>query len=598
MVSGGQVQFMRRLSDKSKLSEAVIGGYEGNVVGSKGIIKVLESTKPGWLSGFQHKGHQASEGLKSWPKTLCGPNIRALELLLIPNGKTRPRGGVDSKAREFDLLGRQKGVRQWVAGRWNSFELGSLWSRGIEIMTMRKTLTQSSDLTIEHVASTSTLEFDEDGGDGRPRQRMRVQRLVQEHIVTRTARAQLRSEQGDEGSEKSGRRVGAHVSAAGCVENAPVNAADIGYDLSPIHSFSSAYAVVFNVVQVLGSMLFLTVRVVPQVTIRGPRSRKVPRQSRQLARIQTESVLRMLPGRDSAMWAATCYAAKHPLSYLLDTLRLGDEKLADAHSHSPGSIVSLTTLSNSCALIAECINEAHRDTAEGAGNVIRSNFEEIALNIEGVGDKTPVGVCFDTLRKFRELIVVKSVKGMHLDDSKTEFGSKTDRHESIGMGSLSLASFHHILSNARTKGISLVLETPSWECPKEICGTEIEVLRKFIGLPVLTEAKTVEGELVAEEKEVLPVESLQDEVKAAIKRVGGDQPKVKKGKGKVEGDSTTKVKAAKGKKGGAGKKRKWSLEDDDDNESDGAEEEGDEWSQKYLVLLRIQCAANGLPDVL
>ncbi|KAH6886701.1 xylose isomerase-like protein [Coprinopsis sp. MPI-PUGE-AT-0042] len=409
-------------------------------------------------------------------------------------------------------------------------------------------------------------------------------------------------------NEKGGWKVGAHASAAGGVENAPVNAAEIGYVLSLVPLFSSVCAVRFQRHPSPGGHI-LSDNFAPSFSPPSPflrtnaersssNSTSIPQPTflymattssiSGTRHLQTQVRVRMRPRRNSAVWTARRHAAEHP-----------------------------------------CINEAHRamtagaggdavvvlEDVAGSGNVIRSNFEEIALNIEGVDDKTPVGVCFDTchgfsasydfrtkagwdswllLRKFDELIGVKYVKGMHLDDSKTEFGFKTDWHESIAMyvllllsspmplssrppsffsiddspilcrscwGSLSLASSHQILSNAHsTKGIPLVLETPSWECRKEIWGTEIEALGKLIGLPVLTEAKTVDGKLVAEEKDAL----------AAIKRIGGEQTKVKRGKGKVDGDSKTKVKATKRKKGGAEKKRKRRLGDEGEEQGDNA----------------------------
>lgn len=70
---------------------------------------------------------------------------------------------------------------------------------------------------------------------------------------------------------------------------------------------------------------------------------------------------------------------------------------------------------------------------------------------------------------------------MHLNDSKTEFNSKRDRHENIGLGHLGIPAFQHILNDPRVQNIPLILETPSFEKPAEVWGKEIEVLMKLSG---------------------------------------------------------------------------------------------------------------------
>ncbi|KAH6886660.1 xylose isomerase-like protein [Coprinopsis sp. MPI-PUGE-AT-0042] len=548
-------------------------------------------------------------------------------------------------------------------------------TRSTRSMTIKRNVTEGSALAIENVASSSTAQVDEDAGDGRPGKRMRFQQVIQRRNVPRTARTQLKTEQEDEdaeasflsslspspspppaskarakraktttgagasqasvgetvskkpkrvarkakidpnslegveqdvvdtagflprpvhGSEKAGWKVGAHVSAAGGVENAPVNAAEIG---------CSAFA------------LFLKSQRKWSSPPLSPRS--IALFKHRMKQLNFDPKTDVLVHGNYLVNLGNPDASKRKVSYecFLDEIRRSGQLGVTLLNIHPGSTVSLTTPANSCALIAECINEAHRETAggvggdvvvvlenmAGSGNVIGSTFEEIALIIKGVEDKTRVGVCFDTchgfsagydfrtkagwdgtsMRKFDEAIGLKYLKGMHLNDSKTEFGSKKDRHESIGMGSLGLTSFHHILNDQRTKGIPLVLETPSWERPKEVWGTEIGVLRKLIALPISTEPKAEDEGLVVTESvngDEETLQSLQEEVGAAIKRVGGDQPKVKKGKGQLDGDLIAKAKAARGKvakKVSVGK-RKRALEEEEKEKEDGVQEQADE----------------------
>ncbi|KAG7442397.1 AP endonuclease [Guyanagaster necrorhizus] len=169
-------------------------------------------------------------------------------------------------------------------------------------------------------------------------------------------------------------------------------------------------------------------------------------------------------------------------------------------SRCPGSSVGTGTTAESIALIAECLNRAHKTTTSvmtvlenmaGTGYVIGSQFSHLADIIAAVEDKSRVGVCLDTchmfaagydirtkkgwedtVTKFDQQIGLSYLRAMHLNDSKTELASNRDRHETIGMGFIGLESFYHILTDPRVQGIPLILETPE----PETYATEIEVL--------------------------------------------------------------------------------------------------------------------------
>jgi len=113
-------------------------------------------------------------------------------------------------------------------------------------------------------------------------------------------------------------------------------------------------------------------------------------------------------------------------------------------------------------LIAESINLALDQTAgitavientAGQGTNMGHRFEHLARIIGNVQDKSRIGVCLDTchiysagydiktakafedtLQKFDNLVGISYLKAMHLNDSKKPFGSRVDRHESIGKG--------------------------------------------------------------------------------------------------------------------------------------------------------------------
>ena len=106
-------------------------------------------------------------------------------------------------------------------------------------------------------------------------------------------------------------------------------------------------------------------------------------------------------------------------------------------------------------------------------------FEHLAAIIDGVADKTRVGVCLDTchtfsagydlvtregyletLARFDDIVGFGYLKGMHLNDGKKALGSRVDRHASLGEGTLGLDAFRMIMEDPRFDNIPLILETP------------------------------------------------------------------------------------------------------------------------------------------
>lgn len=163
----------------------------------------------------------------------------------------------------------------------------------------------------------------------------------------------------------------------------------------------------------------------------------------------------------------------------------------------PGSHLKKISESQSITRIAESINMAleqtHSVTAvientAGQGSNVGYRFEHLAEIINQVEDKTRVGVCLDTchtytagydiktksgyeqtLRQFDQIVGLPYLKGIHLNDSKKDAGSRVDRHESLGQGTLGMAPFEFIMQDDRLDDIPLILETPNdalW--PKEI----------------------------------------------------------------------------------------------------------------------------------
>lgn len=171
----------------------------------------------------------------------------------------------------------------------------------------------------------------------------------------------------------------------------------------------------------------------------------------------------------------------------------------------PGSHLKEISEEKCLENIAENINNAHSYTHKetvvvleataGQGSNVGYKFEHLAKIIENVEDKNRVGFCIDTCHIFAagydlrtqessrkvfdelfNIIDIKYFKAMHLNDSVEPFGSKKDRHESLGEGALGLEVFKFIMNDDRFEEIPLILETPN----PLIWTKEIEMLYSFI----------------------------------------------------------------------------------------------------------------------
>ncbi len=153
----------------------------------------------------------------------------------------------------------------------------------------------------------------------------------------------------------------------------------------------------------------------------------------------------------------------------------------------PGSHLNAVSESAGLALVADSVNRALAQTAgvavvlentAGQGSNLGYRFEHLAEIIAQVEDQTRIGVCFDTCHAFAagydqrteadcvatwdafaRSIGFKYLKGLHLNDAKSAFGSRVDRHQSLGRGNLTDITFRYILGDSRFDGLPLILET-------------------------------------------------------------------------------------------------------------------------------------------
>lgn len=159
-------------------------------------------------------------------------------------------------------------------------------------------------------------------------------------------------------------------------------------------------------------------------------------------------------------------------------------KLLNFH---PGSHLNKISEEKCLDIIAESINIALDKTqavtavienTAGQGTNLGYRFEHLAHIIDKIEDKARVGVCLDTCHSFTagydlrtakvcdetfaefdSIVGFKYLRGMHLNDSKPDLGTRVDRHESLGKGKLGLACFRYIMNDTRFDDIPMVLET-------------------------------------------------------------------------------------------------------------------------------------------
>ena len=275
--------------------------------------------------------------------------------------------------------------------------------------------------------------------------------------------------------------IGAHVSASGGVENAPVNAHKIG---------AKAFA-------------FFT------KNQRQWKASPLKEESIQLFKEKCEELGfkmdNILP-HDSYL-----INLGHPeeegltksRDAFLDEMQRCEQLGINRLNFHPGSHLKKIAIDACLNRIAESINIALDQTkgvtavienTAGQGTNLGHTFEQLAHIIDKVEDKSRVGVCIDTahtlaagyeirteesfletFKSFDDIVGFQFLKGMHINDSKKELGTKVDRHDSIGKGVMGMTLFEMIMKDDRFNNMPLILETPE----EDLWAKEIEMLYKM-----------------------------------------------------------------------------------------------------------------------
>ncbi len=259
--------------------------------------------------------------------------------------------------------------------------------------------------------------------------------------------------------------VGAHVSAAGGVENAPLNAQKIG---------AKAFAL-FTKNQRQWVAKPLTAK-----------SIEAFKANLQKVGIAPEQVL----PHDSYL-INLGHAEQEPLqksrNAFLDEMQRCEQLGLPLLNFHPGAHLNKISEEQSLDIVADSINWALNQSSgvtavientAGQGTTLGYSFEHLAHIIDKVEDKSRVGVCLDTCHtftagydlrtvaacdetfaEFERIVGFSYLRGMHLNDSKPELGSRVDRHDSLGKGKIGLECFRYLMNDARFDNIPMVLET-------------------------------------------------------------------------------------------------------------------------------------------
>lgn len=275
--------------------------------------------------------------------------------------------------------------------------------------------------------------------------------------------------------------IGAHVSAAGGVENAPINANKIG---------ATAFAL-FTKNQRQWEASPLSEESIATFKINCVKYGYKPHQI-----LPHDSYLINLGHPEES-------ALQKSRNAFLDEMQRCEKLGLDRLNFHPGSHLNEISEEQCLATIAGSLNWALKQTSgviavientAGQGSNLGFSFYQLKKIIDQVDDKNRVGVCIDTchvysagydikskagfekvFQEFDEVVGFQYLKGMHLNDSKKNLGSRVDRHDSLGAGTLGLEVFECIMNDSRFDGIPLILETPN----DELWADEIELLKNM-----------------------------------------------------------------------------------------------------------------------
>lgn len=273
--------------------------------------------------------------------------------------------------------------------------------------------------------------------------------------------------------------IGAHVSASGGVENAPLNAMAIG---------ANAFAL-FTKNQRQWVSAPLTARSIELFKENCRKGGFLPEYI-----LPHDSYLINLGNPDEE-------AVQKSRAAFLDEMQRCEQLGLTMLNFHPGSHLNKISIEQCLDEIAANINMALSKTngvtavienTAGQGSNVGNKFEEIRYIIDRIDDKSRVGVCIDTCHtysagydivgdydgvfsEFDSVIGLEYLRAIHLNDTKKPLSSRVDRHETLGDGFLGIDFFKKLMKDTRFDNIPIILETPD----ESKWAEEIALLRSF-----------------------------------------------------------------------------------------------------------------------
>ena len=291
--------------------------------------------------------------------------------------------------------------------------------------------------------------------------------------------------------------VGAHVSASGGVDNAPLNAMTIGAKAFALFTKNQRQWVAkpletktidaFH--KNLESSTILPKHILPHdsylINLGHPEVEKLEK-SRD-AFIDELERCRIL-GLDKLNFHPGSHLVKIPKKdpEYMDKLMQAELECLDVIAESMNRAIEATKDSNVKLVI---------ENTAGQGSNLGYKFEHLGYIIDKIENKSRVGICLDTchtftggydlrtretydetMDTFERIVGFEYLMGMHINDSKPPLGSRVDRHHSLGQGELGWDTFKFLMNDARMDDIPLILET----IDESIWTDEIQALYSFI----------------------------------------------------------------------------------------------------------------------
>ena len=274
--------------------------------------------------------------------------------------------------------------------------------------------------------------------------------------------------------------VGAHVSASGGVDNAPLNAMSIGAKAFALFTKNQRQWVA----KPLESKTIDSFH--KNLELSGILPKHILPHDSYLINLGHPEVEKLEKSRDAFVdEIERCHILGldrlnfHPGSHLTKIAKKDPEYSDKLMSAELGCLdVIGESLNRAIELTKDMDVKLVIENTAGQGSNLGYRFEHLAHIIDIVEDKSRVGVCLDTchtftsgydlrtreaydetMGSFDSIVGFEYLMGMHINDSKPKLGSKVDRHHSLGQGEIGWDAFGFIMNDKRMDDIPLILET-------------------------------------------------------------------------------------------------------------------------------------------